>query len=316
MKKFVQAFLALVCLIAGGVSLFAVVGRAPTSHPAIFGTLGKSSSSSAMERSLEQPGPLQVETVVGADWQIDRSGLIDLSDPAAKEAGLHDGAEPIKVLMHAVHHPTRGLFLVDTGVERQVGIDPGNSALGSLLPMVSAPMKVQNDTATWLGQQDQPVAGVLLTHLHIDHVMGIPDLDPNVPLYAGPGETSHRNAQSLVTAPIIDRELAGKGPIQEWAFEPDPDKVFAGVIDVFGDASLWALWVPGHTAGSTAYLARTPSGPVLFTGDVSHTRWGWDHHVPPGSFSADRPQAAASFKLLQALATRHPNMQVRLGHQL
>ena len=79
---------------------------------------------------------------------------------------------------------------------------------------------------------------------------------------------------------------------------------------------MWAIWVPGHTAGSTAYLARTASGPVLLTGDVSHTRWGWDHHVPPGTFSIDRAQATTSFKQLQALAARHPQLVVRVGHQL
>jgi len=33
----------------------------------------------------------------------------------------------------------------------------------------------------------------------------------------------------------------------------DPSGLFAGVLDVFGDGSFWALWVPGHTPGSTAY---------------------------------------------------------------
>ena len=58
---------------------------------------------------------------------------------------------------------------------------------------------------------------------------------------------------------------------------------------------------PGHTRGSTAYLVRTPQGPVLLTGDACHTRWGWEHDVEPGNFSGDvarqrgepRPAAAA-----------------------
>jgi len=71
----------------------------------------------------------------------------------------------------------------------------------------------------------------------------------------------------------------------------------------------------GHTPGSTAYLVRTTKGPVLLTGDASHTRWGWEHDVEPGTFSADIPKSAESFKRLRQLATEHPALDVRFGHQ-
>ena len=90
---------------------------------------------------------------------------------------------------------------------------------------------------------------------------------------------------------------------------------FDGVIDVFGDGSLWALYVPGHTPGSTAFLARTPNGPVLMTGDTCHTRWGWEHDVEPGSFTADHEANARNLARLRRLAAEHPTIDVRLGHQ-
>ena len=90
---------------------------------------------------------------------------------------------------------------------------------------------------------------------------------------------------------------------------------FEGVVDIFGDGSAWALWVPGHTGGSTAYLLRTPRGPVLLTGDACHTRWGWDHSVEPGSFSSDVPRSAESLARLERLVAEHPGVDVRLGHQ-
>ena len=73
--------------------------------------------------------------------------------------------------------------------------------------------------------------------------------------------------------------------------------------------------MPGHTPGSTAYLVRTPKGPVLLTGDASHTRWGWDHGVEPGTFSGDIAQSAVSFGKLQKLAEEQKGMDVRLGYQ-
>jgi glyoxylase-like metal-dependent hydrolase (beta-lactamase superfamily II) len=103
--------------------------------------------------------------------------------------------------------------------------------------------------------------------------------------------------------------------VSEWQFQPDADGRFAGVIDVFGDGSLWALLAPGHTPGSTAYLARTVNGPVLLTGDVCHTAWGWQHDVPPGSFTSDRAANVESLARLKKLVAEHPKIEVRLGHQ-
>lgn len=121
--------------------------------------------------------------------------------------------------------------------------------------------------------------------------------------------------EHLFTSGIFDEALEGKGPLLQWAFRPDPQGAFEGMLDVFGDGSFWALSVPGHTPGSTAYLARTPSGPVLLTGDACHTAWGWEHGGEPGSFSNDKPKSAASLAALKKLAARHPSMDVRLGHQ-
>jgi hypothetical protein len=142
-----------------------------------------------------------------------------------------------------------------------------------------------------------------------------PDLkqpEPNLVLRA---ETSGKALVNMLLAPTIDRALAGQAPLSEWQFQPDPDGRFAGVVDVFGDGSLWAIWTPGHTAGSTAYLARTPHGPVLFVGDTSHTVWGWENDVGPGSFTADHAANLKSLAQLKALVADHPRIDVRLGHQ-
>jgi glyoxylase-like metal-dependent hydrolase (beta-lactamase superfamily II) len=96
---------------------------------------------------------------------------------------------------------------------------------------------------------------------------------------------------------------------------PTPDGTFAGVSDVLGDGSLWGIWVPGHTPGSVAFLARTPGGPVLLTGDACHTAWGWKNGVAPGTFSDDVEGSADSLARLEAFVARHPKVEVRLGHQ-
>jgi N-acyl homoserine lactone hydrolase len=109
-----------------------------------------------------------------------------------------------------------------------------------------------------------------------------------------------------------NRFFDGRPAIQEFQFTKDPDAKLEGVIDVFGDGSLFAILTPGHTAGHV-YLARTPTGPVLFTGDACHTRWGWEHGVEPGSFTFERESERKSLLQLKALSERHPKMIVTLG---
>jgi N-acyl homoserine lactone hydrolase len=297
--------------------LLLLAGCAASTHPTAPAPSGRPWSSAALEAVIDQPGPVEVETVVSADWQVSRAGLINLDHPTARAAGLIDGDEPIQVFVHVLRHPTRGLFLVDSGLTRKLVEDPAHAGVGWLVRRYMHPetIKIRTDTAALLARLERPVAGVFLTHLHIDHIGGMPDVPPGTPLFAGPGETADRAFLNAFARGSTDGLLAGRRPIQEWPFQPDPSGRFAGVLDVFGDGSVVALWVPGHTSGSTSYVVRTPHGPVLLTGDACHTRWGWDHDVEPGKFSFDRPRSAVSLAALRALVARHPGIDVRLGHQ-
>lgn len=292
-------------------------GCAVSGHATVRSTLGVVRSSDDLVAALASPGEATVETVVGCDWEVDLAGLVNLDHPRAKEAGLTDRAEPIQIYFHAIRHPGKGLFLVDTGVERALRDDPSKSALGGLVRSVmkAEKMKVHVPLAEWVAAEKEPLQGVFLTHLHLDHVSGMPDVPNATPIYAGPGEPGASAFLNLFVQGSIDRAMAGKTPIREWGYTADATGKFSGVLDVFGDGSVFALWVPGHTPGSTAYLVRTTKGPVLLTGDASHTRWGWDHDVEPGTFSADIPKSALAFQQLKHLATEHPEVEVRLGHQ-
>jgi N-acyl homoserine lactone hydrolase len=182
--------------------------------------------------------------------------------------------------------------------------------------LVLLALKRRMDTKTWLEEHpDARIAGVFLTHVHVDHVTGMRDVPPGTPVFVGPGEVTSRSFENLFVASIVARALENTPALSVWRIERDADGAFEGVIDVFGDGTVWALHVPGHTPGSTAFVARTPAGPVLLTGDACHTAWGWEHGVEPGSFSNDRPQSAASLERLRRFASKHPAMQILLGHQ-
>lgn len=308
-------------------------GCASSCHAVVPAPLGSPSSQARMEAVMDGPGPVEVETVVGADWAITRAGLIDLDDPTAKAAGLQDGDEPIQILVHVVRHPTRGVFLIDTGAVTNLDRDPGGAGVSWLLRkfMNVDKLHVRNGTAAVVASQRAPIAGVLMTHLHLDHVTGLGEVPAEAPIYVGPGEASGRKLMHLFSQGTVDRMIGERGPLQELRFAPSAGPARAGAssarvggpapaddlatLDLFGDGSLFAVLVPGHTSGSLAFVARTPRGPVLLTGDASHTRWGWDHDVAPGTFSEDHAASAASFAALRRLAKRHPTLDVRVGHQ-
>lgn len=288
-----------------------------TSHAVQPSALGVPRGSAELLAVIDLPGPVTVESVDSADWEVPLSGLLDLDDPRAKEAGLTDRPEPIQIWFHALRHPSRGLYLVDTGVERAMRDRPEEAALRGAVARVMhfEKLKFQMPLGDWLAKAKEPLRGVFLTHLHSDHLTGMADAPAGTDVYTGPGEAAARAFLNLFVQPNTDRALSGKAPISEWAFAADPQGRFAGVIDIFGDGTVWALSVPGHTPGSVAYLVRTPRGPLLLTGDTSHTRWGWDHGVAPGSFTADHPANERSLAALQKLAAEHPALEVRLGHQ-
>jgi N-acyl homoserine lactone hydrolase len=300
-------------LLSAGLCLCACSG---TTHPAQPASLGAATTLDAMERVLDTPGPVVFETVVGADWVVPLEGLLNLADPNAVAAGLAKRDEPIQIYVHVVRHPTRGVFLVDSGVSSRVLKDPDAVGVGWVVQKFMKPdgIRLQTSTDVVVAREGGKIGGVFLTHAHLDHILGLPDIGSDTPVFVGKGEGRDAHFQNLFTRGSTDGMLRGKGPLQEWPFD-SADAPLADVIDVLGDASVFALNTPGHTPGSTAYVVRSTGGPVLLTGDTCHTRWGWEHAVEPGGFSVDGGRNRASLLALKGLAQRHPGLSVRFGHQ-
>ncbi|MCK9199890.1 MAG: MBL fold metallo-hydrolase [Gallionella sp.] len=301
----------------GCVLAMALQGCSLTSHPLGEPAPGKASGSVEMERLIDQPGPVELESIVSADWSVSLEGLLNLDSAEAISAGLKERDEPIQVYAHLLKHPQRGNFIIDTGVSQKLLDDPGREGVNWLVQqaMHLDRLHLRQSTGEILQRVDHRLSGVFFTHLHIDHIFGLPDIANDVPLYVGALESTDDSFKNLFVRGLTDQLLKDKQPLQEWHFQADPQHSFEGIIDVFEDGSVFAISVPGHTPGSTAFLIRTTHGPVLLTGDACITRWGWEHTVEPGTFTADHPRNLESLKRMKELVARHPQIVVRLGHQ-
>jgi N-acyl homoserine lactone hydrolase len=78
------------------------LGCAASHHPTRVGSLGEPASAAKMEALLSTPGPIGFERVAAADWEVARSGMINLDHPRAKAAGLRDGPEAIGVYFYVL----------------------------------------------------------------------------------------------------------------------------------------------------------------------------------------------------------------------
>ena len=300
---------ALVILSMALAALLASCATPASRHPVIASDLGVAARSSQLEASLSQPGVTTFERVRFARWTAGRGAFIDRDD--LRTTVVPKGDEEAVIYAYVVNHPRFGQVMIDSGVSAELG-----GRLNGLMRRAVSDLDihVERTTAQWLQGQAPPRA-IFLTHLHFDHVGGLIDLPVTTPVYIGAGEAQARSRVNLVLGSPADAALHGYGPLREWSFQPDADGRFAGVLDIFGDGSIWAISTPGHSAGSTAYLINTVEGPKLVVGDAVSTRLGWEQQMPQPVAPSARADAEASAERLRSFAAAHPNVEVFLGHQ-
>jgi hydroxyacylglutathione hydrolase len=171
--------------------------------------------------------------------------------------------------------------VVPTRDGRVVLIDAGGDATGeSILKELSA-----------LGLGADAVGAILLTHGHPDHTAAI-------------GQFPRAQVMALGAAvPLVEGSAGSRGPVTRlFPVKPTGVKV-AGVLRdgdamTFGDTRIRVYAVPGHTAGSAAYLVDD----VLFLGDSADVTTNGSLQGAPWIFSDSQTENRASL--------------VRLAHRL
>jgi glyoxylase-like metal-dependent hydrolase (beta-lactamase superfamily II) len=145
-----------------------------------------------------------------------------------------------------------------------------------------------------LGATPDDVVAVLLTHSHRDHI-GAWRHVRQAPFYlARPevellfGRADHGGWIPRWAAKIKQRDLPAPDEIEVRAFNSD-------TVLVFGRDTVHTFLLPGHTAGSAAYLIRG----TLFAGDAISWTWLSGFRAARGGYSDDVKQARRSLESLR-----------------
>jgi N-acyl homoserine lactone hydrolase len=229
---------------------------------------------------------------------------------------------PRPINVYAIEH-ARGLFLFDTGQDRASVTDdsyfPGGF-IGVIYDRLARFHIGERETLDaqlgTLGYSVTDVDTAMLSHLHQDHIGGIPALDRADLLVSaeewkelsGPAPEARGFLRDHIQIPDRRWQRIGFEPTRDPALAP-----FTGALDVAGDGSLILLPTPGHTPGSFSLLVRRRGrAPLLMVGDLTYAAELLERRRTPG-VGVRRDLLATTDKVL-ALKDRMPGLVILPAH--
>ncbi len=154
-----------------------------------------------------------------------------------------------------------------------------------------------------LGRSPDDIRDIIITHAHLDHVGGLPELQQWVPARAGIhlAEAHHIDSDDPLPNPFTHPLLARI--CEPYLLRADPGRARIDVYLNDGDefpifGGMRIIHVPGHTPGSIAL--HFPRHGVLIVGDAMQYRFG-RLMLPHRLFTQDMAAASASIRRLASL---------------
>jgi glyoxylase-like metal-dependent hydrolase (beta-lactamase superfamily II) len=184
-------------------------------------------------------------------------------------------------MVGVIRHPSRGIFLFDTGYDPAFMI--ATRSFPERFYRWTTPVNIGAGEAwrSWLAAHDiaeHEIAGTILSHFHGDHVAGMINLADR-PVYCaqaglaqlrGPGRIS--GVRRGLLAALVPPEVDAQARFFEYAPAAALPSAFAPFTegsDILGDGSLLAVELPGHCTGHWGLALITEAGrPVLLAADA------------------------------------------------
>jgi glyoxylase-like metal-dependent hydrolase (beta-lactamase superfamily II) len=216
-------------------------------------------------------GPVRLRWIVTSSQAMPRSMVLGSGDPHP------DRPYRLCHSAFAVEWEDGRILLIDAGMTRAQA-----AAFGAMGEWAGAePIEVATTVAAALGPRVKDAAGVVFTHLHVDHVDGVRELcaagdEPRIDAFLNSAQaqrTNHTTGDALATV----RSLPCLRPVELAA---------AGLLPLEGFPGAFVIPVAGHTPGSQVIVIAMRDGrgrrAIAFTGDVVN-------HIDGVNFDIGKP---------------------------
>jgi len=267
-----------ILLVMGGLALLAGVGLA-------FG-VGWAHIAIRRERAPLPSVVAVLATAAGDDRPIAISWINTASQTMPRSAVLDSRRDINPGPPHVLSHPAfvfewsdGRLLLVDTGMDRA-----GAVAFGKPIERLvgAQPIEPLSSLAERLGPLRERVAGLVFTHLHVDHVEGVGALCAGiphpVPVFMTEAQRERSNYSTRPGRWLLERAACAK-PV---TLEGGPLFALPGFPGVL------VIAAGGHTPGSQIVIAHVRQGEKLrtyaLTGDIVNNIDGINHDIPKPFF--------------------------------
>lgn len=218
-----------------------------------------------------------------------------------------------------VRHP-RATFLYDTGF------------CTDILPyLAQSPLIFRKTLGTFVFEQPlrthlqqhslqvRDLSFALISHLHWDHVSGVPDI-PAMPLHINRVEYEAAQQGLLDSQQGLVRRLIGDNPVELFDCAGPSYEGFRSSHDLFSDGSIILVPLPGHTAGNTGMFINRAHGPRLFL--IGDAAWVAENYTLPATMhpfiwsavTADDATARQTLIDLYHFACLHPELPIIAMH--
>jgi glyoxylase-like metal-dependent hydrolase (beta-lactamase superfamily II) len=263
---------------------------------------------------LAHPRDISLTTLQTGGVHMDACLNLDPASP--RQADCDHVPRDLAVMVHWVHHPRFGDFLIDAGFDDSFAKHPPYGNYTGAMRLFNWANGVTNrqepgmDLAAQLARLNVHPKTVFFTHLHPDHTGGVPPLGPETVFVFGKEEAG------FLARAAVANHFSGKSKFSGIDFSAAPAMAPLGPsVDLFGDGSFWAISAPGHTDDDIAYLINGAT-PVLLTGDASHFGWAFQTGVAPRGWNqAGTARGYVSLEQLRAFARAYPGVKLIYGHE-